>query len=151
MCPRSASCGPGMSKIIVFFCQASPTGTDFLEEILVQGNICQNQPFGNHPFAKPRTESVYILSALGLDGVLRFLLLAIATSWCTQLKSIWCVPTKPYLVKQVFAIVCVCVYHTFFVTAVWPSMVAPQPVASNIVIVYLFDPPPRTALEPYVH
>ena len=46
---------PGTSTITAFFCQGSTAGKDFLEEISVQGNICQNHPFGNHPFANPQT------------------------------------------------------------------------------------------------
>ena len=54
MCPHSGFWGPGISKIIAFFCQGSTAGKDFLEEIPVQGKICQNHPFGNHPSANPR-------------------------------------------------------------------------------------------------
>ena len=37
--------GPRNIKIIAFFCQGSTAGKDILEEILVQGNICQTNPF----------------------------------------------------------------------------------------------------------
>ena len=40
---------PWNIKIIAFFCRGSTAGKDFLEEILVQGNVCQNPSFGNHP------------------------------------------------------------------------------------------------------
>ena len=42
MYPRSSFWGPGISRIIAFFCQGSTVGRDFLEEMSVQGNICQN-------------------------------------------------------------------------------------------------------------
>ena len=51
--------GPGISKITVFFCQGSTAGKDFLEEISVQGNICQNYPLGNHPLANPDIELLH--------------------------------------------------------------------------------------------
>ena len=41
--------GPGASKIIALFCQVSTAGKDYLEEMSVQGNICQHHPFGSHP------------------------------------------------------------------------------------------------------
>ena len=34
--------GPGKSKIAAFFCQGNIAGKDFLEEMSVPGNICQN-------------------------------------------------------------------------------------------------------------
>ena len=47
--------GPGVSKVIAFFCQGSTAGKEFLEEISVQGNICQTHPFGKPPFCEPPT------------------------------------------------------------------------------------------------
>ena len=44
MCPRAGWEGPGISKIIAFFCQGSVAGKDFLEEISVQRNICPSHP-----------------------------------------------------------------------------------------------------------
>ena len=41
-----------MSKIMAFFCQCSTAGKDLLEEISVQGNMCQHQPFGKHPLVR---------------------------------------------------------------------------------------------------
>ena len=41
MCPRFGFWGPGISKIIVFFCQASTAANDFLAECSVHQNICQ--------------------------------------------------------------------------------------------------------------
>ena len=52
---------PGMSKIIAFFCQGSTAGKDCLEEIAVQGIICQSDPFGNHNFAHPRAQRLALL------------------------------------------------------------------------------------------
>ena len=53
MCPRSSSWIQEY-QITAFFCKGSTAGEDFSEEISVQGTICQNHPFGNHPFANPR-------------------------------------------------------------------------------------------------
>ena len=47
--------GPGISKITACFCQSSTAEKGLLEEMSVQGNICQNHPFGNHPLANPET------------------------------------------------------------------------------------------------
>ena len=47
----------GISKIIAFFCQGSTAGKDHLEEISVQGNICQNHTFGKpHLLRSPITK-----------------------------------------------------------------------------------------------
>ena len=53
--------GPGMSKNHSFLLRGSTAGKDYLEEISVRGNICQNHPFGNHPFANPRFPAYVIL------------------------------------------------------------------------------------------
>ena len=45
--------GPAISSSVAFFYKGSIAEKD-LEEMSVQGNICQNHPFGNHPVAKPR-------------------------------------------------------------------------------------------------
>ena len=42
MCPSSCGWGPGISKIIAFFCQGSTAGRDFLEEISVLGEHLAN-------------------------------------------------------------------------------------------------------------
>ena len=57
MYPRSRYRCPGIFefKIIAFFCQGSTAGKNLLEEILVQGNTCQNRPFGNHPLRNPES------------------------------------------------------------------------------------------------
>ena len=46
--------GSRNTKIIAFFCQGSTAGKNFLEDISVQGNICQNHPYGSHPSMNPR-------------------------------------------------------------------------------------------------
>ena len=56
MCPRSGLGGPGISKIIALFCQGSTAAKDVFEKMSVQGNICQNRPFGSHPLATPRSD-----------------------------------------------------------------------------------------------
>ena len=43
----------GISKIMDFFCQVALQGNTFWRKFWVQGNICQNHPSGNHPFANP--------------------------------------------------------------------------------------------------
>ena len=55
---KRAVLGPEISKIIAFRLPGSTAGKDPLEEISVQGNICQNHPFGNHPFANPRKKGI---------------------------------------------------------------------------------------------
>ena len=57
--------GPGISKIIAFFCIWIGLQGKTLEEISVQGNICQNHPFGNSPFANPECFFRWFLASRG--------------------------------------------------------------------------------------
>ena len=50
MCPRSGFWGPGISKIIAFFCQGSTAGEDCLEEIFGTGKHLPKPAFRKNPF-----------------------------------------------------------------------------------------------------
>ena len=51
--PSFGFLGPGNLKIIAFYCQGSIAGKDILDEIQVQGNICQTHPFWKPHFCEP--------------------------------------------------------------------------------------------------